>query len=241
MLFADGVALSSRSLGRVDQGLAVAAGREHAAALGIPEEIEQRVGGRHRLGDPSRSRRVASASETNACDQRGVVGGEREVAPSTVASATSEATVRRRGEGCRAGTRRSRSAASSQSRRCVAAAASASAVEHQRVPLGEHLVVEPGAHAPLAGVEERLAGLLDRRGTDAGRRAPVGAGCCEPSKFPAFVMPYHSIAAGATSPSTASISSMRPDVEASSPRPRSPRPRPKRTRLRAVGDRGGRR
>ena len=46
--------------------------------------------------------------------------------------------------------------------------------EEQRVPLGEHLVVEPRADASLARVEQPGPGRVRRRPAGAGRR---GAGC----------------------------------------------------------------
>ncbi len=52
-------------------------------------------------------------------------------------------------------------AASSQSVRPVAAAARAKRVEHQAVPLGQHLVVEAGPDATLTRLEEAPPRLLD--------------------------------------------------------------------------------
>ena len=61
-----------------DERLGVVAGGEHAAVVVVPEELEQRVGGRPRLGDPaSLAGGLGQAGE--GVDERAVVGGVGEV------------------------------------------------------------------------------------------------------------------------------------------------------------------
>ena len=104
-----------------------------------------------------------------------MVGGEGVVARSRLAArrARPAATARRRCAARRAGSRRRSTAASIQRRLAEQRAGLGERGDHQRVPLGEHLVVEARPGAQLPRLEQRLAGRLDRR-----RPLPVAAATC---------------------------------------------------------------
>ncbi len=147
-----------------DELLTVDAGGEHAAFLRIPEEVEHRVGRRDGFGDPPTLARGLGEGDERLHERR-VVGRVSEVASTAVAlprtepsavvaaqAADQELAVRDRGVEPLAVLRRGG---------CLR-----ERVEHERVPLGQHLVVETGPYPLLARVEQLLARLFDLGRTD---------------------------------------------------------------------------
>jgi hypothetical protein len=168
-----------------DELLGVVAGGEDAAVGRVPEPLEQGVGrGRRRLGPTGLAGGLAEAGE--GVDEGGVVGGVGQVARLALPRAAPAAVdvevgeeelgvghgglgpVEPTGGGGRLGQGR----------------------EEQGVPLGEHLVVEPGAHAGGPALEQCPAGGLDlgragevaadRAGEDVAALEVAGAGDAVP-------------------------------------------------------------
>ena len=125
--------------------------------------------------------------------------------------------------------------------------------QEQCVPLGEDLVVEPGAPPLLAGVEQRPTGPLDVLGAaTADHDARTGSGSNarrRPRKLPSSVMPYHAMTSSTWSvvqPASALRTSSgvqvanSPSTPVARARRASRRPRPSRSHRRDGGDRAAR-
>ena len=174
-------------LGPDDERLGVVAGREEPAGVGVEEQAEQVVGDAARVGEP---RQVVELGEREQrLEQRGVVFGVGEVrrAPRAQEAAVGVAEL------ARGGTLAFVRAASIQSSRSSAAAASVSAARNSAFQPSSTLSSRPGPHARAPGVRAAPAGArLTARARlvafddvqDAAAEAVCGS-----TKFPAAVTP----------------------------------------------------
>ena len=149
-----------------DQGFGVVGCGEHSARVGVPKVIEEYVGNIACLGNPACLAGCLRKSREG-IDEVGMIGGERGVTSMWRAIGLPRAMpatfwrAQFAEEKLGVGHSGLQPILAAHRRTCLGESR-----EEQRVPLGEHLVVEARPRPTCAGFEEQLSGLLDVAGPD---------------------------------------------------------------------------